>query len=508
MPRPSAYPIWSSFAPRRDSGLPFQEQLVRFFRDAVARGALRGGTRVPATRVLAQELGLSRNTVGLAYERLVAEGFFEARHGSGTFVSERLPARPAAPSRPRDAQAPAGSRRAAALLATPRPAPAAPDWPLVPGLPALDAFPCALWARLEARFWRRHPVATLAYGDPRGYLPLREALAGYLGAARGITCTADHIVVTPGTQAGVLIAALAVSDPGERAWVEHPGHEATRRSLALAGLQVIGVPVDGEGLDVEAGRARAPEARLALVSPSHQYPLGTVMSLARRLSLLQWAAGCDAFVIEDDYDSEFRYGGAPVSTLKALDGGGRVLYVGTLSKMLAPGLRLGFLVVPDRLVDAVQAVRLAVDRHVPAPLQAVTAAFIADGHLGAHIRRLRAIYAERRDALIAAGEAAGPGRIELDRCATGLHMVAYLPPGLSDAAVAAEARARRIGVVPLSGYAVPDAPPLPRQGLMMGFGNTPPRQIRAAVAAVRDCVGRHQAGSPAADRRLSRAAPR
>jgi len=458
MRQTTAFPIWGSFAPRRDGGASVQEQLVRFFRDAVASGALRPGARIPPTRVLALELHLARNTVGLAYERLTAEGFLEARHGSGTFISSALPqpgrGRPPASSR---TGARAGSQRAQDL-ARPAPLPAAHlDWPLTPGLPALDAFPHALWARLDARFWRRRPIRELAYGEAGGYRPLREALAAYLGASRGITATADHVIVTPGTQAAMFIAALSLADVGARAWVEHPGHEATRRALTLAGLEAVAVPVDDEGLDVTAGRATAADARLAVVAPSHQYPLGVVMSLTRRLSLLQWARDADAFVIEDDYDSEFRYDGAPVPPLKALDDGdGRVVYVGTLSKLLAPGLRLGFLVVPDRLVEVMRAVRTTVDRHVPMPLQAVAAEFIGNGHLGAHIRRLRQLYAERRSALLEAIAAGGDG-LAVSGSATGLHIVADLPAGLDDRIVAEAARARRVGVTPVSAYAVEGA---------------------------------------------------
>jgi GntR family transcriptional regulator/MocR family aminotransferase len=489
MARPAAYPIWSSFAAARDADLPLQEQLVRFFRDAVASGALRGGARVPATRALAGELGLARNTVGLAYERLIAEGFLEARHGSGTFVSSHLPAKaPAtAPTGTRASVDAAGSRSARLLTLMPTQPRGHPRWPLTTGIHALDVFPHALWARLDARYWRRRSTLDLGYGETRGFPPLCEALAAYLGAARGITCSAEQIIVTPGTQAGVLIAALALADAGDRAWVEHPGHESTRRALILGGLEVVGVPVDEQGLDVPAGQRLAPEARLALVAPAHQYPLGVVMSLARRLSLLEWARVAGAFVIEDDYDSEFRYDGAPLQPLKALDGAqGRVVYVGTLSKLLAPGLRLGFMVVPDRLIDVMRAVRATVDRHVSQPLQAVAAEFIGNGHLGAHIRRLRAVHGERRAALLDAVSTQGDRRLRLGGSASGLHMVAHLPEGVDDRAVSNAARAQRIGVSPISGFAVEAAQGDPGSGLLMGFGNTPARAMAGAIRIVSD----------------------
>ena len=375
--------------------------------------------------------------------------------------------------------------------------------PLTPTLPALDVFPHALWSRLSSRFWRRRPVLELANGEPAGYLPLREALASYLGAARGISCSADHIVITTGAQSAVFIAALALADPGDQAWVEHPGYEVAQRALGLAGLDIIGVPVDAEGIDVERGLATAPNARLAFVTPSHQFPLGVVMSLPRRLSLLQWSTASGAFILEDDYDGEFSYDSVPILPLKALDKpDGRVVYVGTLSKLLTPGIRLGFLVVPEHLVDVMLRVRMMVDRYVSVPLQAITAEFINNGHLGAHIRRLRSIYAERRSALLSAIECEGAGALTIEGAASGLQLLAKIDPELDDRAIAAAARAQKIGVHPLSGYSVDQAAPLSLKGLVIGFANTPPQKMRAAVRILADCV---RAEKRAASRRNPRA---
>jgi GntR family transcriptional regulator/MocR family aminotransferase len=354
-------------------------------------------------------------------------------------------------------------------------------WPLTPGLPALDAFPYALWGRLEGRFWRRRPAPDLSYGDPQGFLPLREALAEYLGAARGVVCRPQQIVITPGAQAAISIATLALTDIGDRVWVENPGYDAAYRSLLLSGVTAVGIDVDAAGLVVQDGRQRALDARLALVSPSHQYPLGVTMSLARRLALLQWANEADAFILEDDYDSEFRYECAPTPALKALDGeNGRVIYIGTLSKLLAPGLRLGFLVAPDDLVDALRTVRNGTDHRVPTSLQATAAEFIGNGHLGTHIRRTRLLYAERRAALLSAISAAGSGLLSVATAATGLHLLAGLPDACDDQTLVAAARQRQIGAAPLSGFFV--APPeTKRQGLLMGFGNTRPEAMPGAV---------------------------
>jgi len=503
--------------PEADSRLPMREQLVRFFRKGVADGTLQAGIRLPASRVLAAELKLSRITVSGAYEQLIAEGFLEARQGAGTYVAAHIARPPDSPRPPhppkqpypaeptRSAHAPTPTQTAGFTTSTaaPQPPTAAtppgserarrlrgPDsmsmaqaaWPLTPGLPALDAFPYALWGRLDGRFWRRHPSPDLSYGDPQGLLALRVALAEYLGAARGVVCRPDNIVIAPGAQAAIAIAALALTDAGDAVWVENPGYDAAYRSLVLSGVRPVGIRVDGAGLDVEDGRQQAPEARLALVSPSHQYPLGVTMTLERRLALLQWAREANAFILEDDYDSEFRHEGAPTPALKALDGqDGRVIYIGTLSKLLAPGLRLGYLVVPDALVEVLQTVRNGTDHRVPASIQATAAEFIGNGHLGAHIRRTRALYGERRAALLAALEQAGDGIFSVTHAATGLHLLAHLPARVDDLALANAARACRIGVTPLSAYFVAPAPEANSRGLLMGFGNTRPEAITKAV---------------------------
>ena len=481
--RTTAYPIWNRFQRLPDDPLSLREQLVRFFRKGVADGTLQPGIRLPASRVLAQELGLSRITVSGAYEQLAAEGFLEARRGAGTYVAARIaeqkPLSSASSTQQRQ-RAPV-SVRARRLAGVDSMSMARAAWPLTPGLPALDAFPYALWGRLEGRFWRRRPIPDLSYGDPQGFLPLREALAEYLGAARGVVCNAHQIIIAPGAQAAVSIATLALTDIGDRVWVENPGYDAAYRSLVLAGVAAVGVCVDAEGMDVDDGRNRAPDARLAMVSPSHQYPMGVTMSLARRLALLQWSNDANAYILEDDYDSEFRYECAPTPALKALDGGNeRVIYIGTHSKLLAPGLRLGFLVAPDDLIDALCAVRNGTDHRVPMPLQATAADFIGHGHLGAHIRRSKVLYTERRAALLSAIDSEGSGTLSMQTASTGLHLVTELPSHCNDQAIAVAARKRQIGVTPLSAYYV-DTPNIKRQGLLMGFGNTHSESMKGAI---------------------------
>lgn len=478
--RATAYPIWNAFLPSADSQLSLREQLVRFFRKGVADGTLKSGIRLPASRVLAQELQLSRMTVTGVYEQLIAEGFLESRQGAGTYVAIKV-SDEFAPSTSPPRPVMAGSLRSRHLLGLDSMSLAQPGWPLTPGLPALDAFPYGLWGRLEGRFWRGRMPSNSSYGNPQGLFSLREALTEYLGASRGIVCRPDNIIVAPGAQAAVLIAALALTNKGDTAWVENPGYDATYRSLILSGLNTVGVPVDVDGLDVHAGRQLAPEAKLALVSPSHQYPTGVTMSLARRQALLQWAHEADAFILEDDYDSEFRYECAPTTALKALDGNnGRVVYVGTLSKLLIPGLRLGFLIAPDDLVDVLQRVRNGTGHRVPKSLQATAADFIGNGHLGTHIRRAKSLYTQRRSALLAAISSEASGLLSVTTTATGLHLLAELPEGCDDQALTLAARARQIGAGSLSGLYVPPAPQV-RQGLLMGFGNTRAESMLGAI---------------------------
>lgn len=480
--RATAYPIWNRFQPLPDDQLSMREQLVRFFRKGVADGTLQTGIRLPASRELAMELKLSRIIVTGAYEQLIAEGFLEARQGAGTYVAARIGDKTLAyPVNSAQRQAVKGSARARCLVGTDSMSMAHATWPLTPGLPALDAFPYTLWGRLEGRFWRARPTPDLSYGDPQGLLPLREALAEYLGAARGVICSPDNILIAPGAQAAISIATLALTDIGDSVWVENPGYDAAYRSLILAGVTAVGVKVDAEGLDVLDGRKQAPDARLALVSPSHQYPLGVTMSLARRLALLRWANDANAFILEDDYDSEFRYECAPTPALKALDGrNGRVIYIGTLSKLLAPGLRLGFLVVPDHLIDVLCTIRNGTDHRVPVSLQSTAAEFIGNGHLGSHIRRTRSLYTERRAVLLSAIDSEGDGLLSVSTSSTGLHLLANLPDTCDDKALTAAARANKIGVTPLSGYFIENTR-IERQGLLMGFGNTRPESIKGAV---------------------------
>ncbi len=495
MPRRQPPPLWGAFAPDPASGVPLQEQLATHFRNAVLDGRLKPGAQLPSTRALAAEAGVSRQTAVLAYERLVAEGYAEGRAGAGMFVPPVLPeallqvGRPAAPVM---AEPPAGSlslrgREVAALPITP--ARRGPGL-LSPGLPAFDAFPFETWGQLSARLWRDRPTAeVLGYADAAGHWPLREAIAAHLGAARGLACTAEEVLVTSGSQQGIALAARLLLDPGDAAWVEDPAYVSGRSALAAHGARLVPVPVDAEGLDAAAGEALAPQARVALVTPSHQYPLGVTMSLRRRLALLDWAERAGAWVLEDDYDGDFRYAGRPLQPLRALarPGAARVIYIGTFAKILAPGLRLGYLVVPRGLMPAFATARALTDRHSAGPEQAILAAFIGDGHLSQHLRRMRVLYAARRAALLAALQAGAADLVAWDVAGpqAGLHLAARFHDQATDDVAVYDA-ARRIGLQtpPLSGSFL--GPPV--RGLVLGFAGTAEDRMAEGVALLRRAV--------------------
>ena len=483
MPRAPSYPLQLPDLP----GLTRQEQVFRALRDAIAAGRLKPGARLPASRDLAAAQGLGRQTVTIAYERLAAEGFVETRRGAGTFVGASLPARPA--NRTSQA-APRPSRRLAGLLAAPPRRGLGLALPLKPGVPALDLFPTALWKRLLQRAFQRGGPALLDYGDPAGLPALRQAIADYVGAVRGIAARPEQVIVTPGAQGAAFAAALAVADPGEIALVETPGYPTLQAALRLAGLVLRPLPVDGAGCDIARAPAAA-EARLALVSPSHHYPLGVTLTLERRLALLAWAKQGGGTILEDDYDGEYRFDQPQVTALHSLESTARVIYLGTLSKLLAPGLRLGFLVVPEALVEGVVAIRGLLDRHLALPLQAALADFIGNGHLAAHIRRVRPIYAERRAALLAALAQDCGGLLEVSGAAAGLHLLGRLPRGADDHAIAREANAAGLGVAALSDFFLAGRAGPADRGLVLGFSTLPAEALGAPVRRLAGILRRH-----------------
>jgi len=468
---------------RRD-GMPMYRQLYFAIRDAILDGRLRPGLRLPASRTLARDLSVARNTVVIAFEQLLAEGFVEARVGAGTYVCKRLsePVFMPRSARPRGSNSGGQvlSRRGeylAGLRPTARPRLA----PFSPGLPELDAFPFDVWSRLLSRRWRRPGRSMLAAGDAAGVKALREAITAYLGVSRAVVCTPDQVIVVCGAHQGLGLASRALIDPGEQVWIEEPCYQGIRSVLLASGAETVSVPVDAGGINVAEGEKRAPHARLAVVTPSHQYPLGATMSLARRLELLEWARQADAFVIEDDYDSEYRYSGHPIAALQGLDGDGRVIYLGTFSKVMFPGLRIGYMVVPERLIDAVSAIRRLAGANPPGTTQAALADFIEQGYLAGHIRRMRPLYAARQAALLERAKAWLGDRIRLTPRDCGMQLAGYLDDAADDLAIAAAAA--RLGV---------EAPALSqfyqdgrvRKGLLLGYAGVTENAMDGAFASL------------------------
>ncbi len=469
----------------RQAALPAYRQLYERIRDAVLAGDLAPGTRLPSTRSLASQIAVARGTVDTAYAMLAGEGYILGRGPAGNLVAPTVDA----------CGAPAVRRTATAVPTVPA-TPSAPPGSLRSfqlGLPAIDAFPRKVWARIAARHARSLTRNTMAYPDWQGLPALREEIASYLRVSRGIACTPDALFITAGFQGALGLIALAAAEPGDAVWVESPGYFKAAHALRQAGLTLVPVPVDAEGLVVEAGRAQAPAARFAMVTPTHQFPLGHPLSLARRTALLRWAGEAGAYVIEDDYDSEYQYGGPRLPALKSIDADGRVIYAGSFSKVLFPGLRLGYLVVPAPLTA-----RFAMACEVLMPSgaaldQAVVADFLREGHFSRHVKRMRTLYAERRGALAEALDRAfaGLGRVQGDR--GGMHLLLHLDAGVSDLEAAARAGAAGMAPSPLSvcsperspGHSPGrDAAP----GLLLGFTNIPAADAAHAAERLRRAV--------------------
>jgi GntR family transcriptional regulator/MocR family aminotransferase len=468
-----------------------QAEICAAVRGAIVSGAFAPGERLPSSRALARELGVSRTTAVLALDQLFAEGYLTARYRSGTFVAQDLPddrppgpgPRPASPRRH-----PPLSRRGAQLVAARPVARSIPgmDRAFRIGTPALELFPMRAWARAVSRRLRSATTAQLGYG---ARTPLREAIAEHV-RTRGTHCEPDQVFVTAGAQRALELMFRLLLDPGDEAWIEDPGYPGAWTALAAAGARPLPVPVDAEGLDVAAGCRTAPRARLAYVTPSHQFPLGMPMSVPRRLALLKWAKAAGAWIVEDDYDSEFRYGTRPIPCLHGLDGDGRVVYVGTFSKALFPMLRLGFVIVPPDLREAMLSLRSGATEIQPPFLdQAALADFITEGHFERHLRRMRAVYRERLEALVAAAERHGRGALRVRPVKTGLHVAADLD-GADAVGVHEEAARRGVETSPLSLYAFGQAPAV--NGFILGFGAASPeaidrgmRGLSAAIEAVR-----------------------
>ncbi|HVY15230.1 MAG TPA: PLP-dependent aminotransferase family protein [Rhodopila sp.] len=425
--RPGDAPGFLTLSPA--AGSPLYRQIYARFRAAIADGVLAPGERVPAARGLAAELGLARGTVEAAYALLNAEGYFSTRGQAGTFVTTRLDPRVlsagTAQGGPPRAGKPGEGR--------------AEIRPFQMGLPALDAFPRKIWARLAARCVRGMQAdEMLQRTEPSD--ALRRAIAGYLGISRGIECSAEQIFVTAGYRDMLALVIRTLIQPGETIWVEDPGYPPTRELLVHAGIESVPVPVDPEGLVVADGIRQAASSRAAIVTPAHQSPTCVTMSLPRRIELLHWAEQADAWIVEDDYDGEYRYVSQPLPALKSLDRAGRVLYAGSFSKVLFPGLRLGYLVVPEGLIDQFRQVSSIFGNGGANLVQDIVARFMTEGHFARHIQRMRRLYAERRRAVVAGLSAAFDGRLRIEPQPGGMHLVIRTGGAVSDQALARRMR--------------------------------------------------------------------
>jgi GntR family transcriptional regulator/MocR family aminotransferase len=456
-------------------------EIYRQLRAAILDGRVRGGEALPPTREFARRLGVSRTTVTVAYDRLISEGFADARVGAGTFASPQPALRRTAP-RPAHALRPLEAWHE---IPFPQHLWRDAEFDFRAGSPDARDFPYAAWRRLIADQLEPGAVGRGAYDQPAGHAPLREAIARHVGLSRGVQAAADDVVVTNGTQQAIDLIARVLLRPGDLVAVEDPGYGVARRLLASHGLTVVGVPVDGEGIVVERIPARA---RLVYVAPSHQFPLGVVMSLGRRIALLAWARRRGAAVVEDDYDSEFRFGGRPIEPLQLLDADGRVVYVGSFSKTMLPTLRLGFIVAPPSLRRALRAAKYVTDWHAPLPIQGAMAGFIDEGLFARHLRRMRRIYEARHRLIARVITRDFHGELELVPSAAGLHLCALAPTSSVARVRAVVERARELGVEcqPLSTYATGDRP---RAGIVLGYGAIATERIEEGLRRLRVAFG-------------------
>lgn len=462
----------------RSCGKPVNRQLYQVIREAILTHVMPVGLQLPSSRDLARELSIARNTVTYAYEQLMAEGYLETRAGAGTFVADTVPDQipevAASNSlRPMQAGSLGLSERGAQLV---KHAGAYKfQWgAFMPGVPDVTAFPNKVWSRLQNKYWRRSRSELLTYGHGGGHAPLREAIAEYLRVARSVNCSAEQVIVTSGIHQSIDLASKLLADVGDRAWVEDPCYWGTRNVLTSLNLKPVPIAVDAEGISPRNSDLRHPP-RFIFVTPSHQYPLGQVMSLSRRRMLLEYADMHNVWIMEDDYDSEFRYASRPLASLQGMDTHDRVLYFGSFSKTLFPGLRVGFVVVPLALADAFATGLSDLYRCGQLFTQAVLADFMVEGHFASHIRRMRVLYAERQQLLREAISRNFGDALAISGDDAGLHLALLLPERCDDAAVCRQAQEQGIIVRPLSGYYM--KPSRAKPGLILGYACVPSEMV-------------------------------
>lgn len=462
---------------------PKQSSLTRWLyeqlRDAILDGRLKSDTRLPSTRDFAVHYQLSRGTVVSVFEQLHAEGFLSTRIGFGTWVNNL----------PDDTHRSKKLRLAFVNLPSPLtglsfPHPARP---FRSHQPDLSEFPTDIWARLSSRCIRRASTALLAQRDSKGHPALRRALAQYLGSSRGVNCNADQIVIVSGVQQALDILARVLLKPGDSVWMEDPGYFGAVTAFHHAGVRIVPVPIDEQGISVEIGKRRAPRAKGVYVTPAHQFPLGVMMSHERRFELLSWALKSSAFVIEDDYDGEYRLEGHPVSVLQNFDKNESVILVGSFNKLLFSSLRLGYMVLPERLIDTVLAFRFGIDQNAVGLEQATLADFIDGGHMGRHMRRMREIYADRLRTLRSESEKQLNGLLEIPNSKAGLYTLGFLRNGMSSRQAESAAKSHGIETIALDRFVLSGTDP---RGILLGFAAFDHRAIRRGVASLARALGK------------------
>lgn len=493
--RASVLSDWLAQRLDRGSAQPIYRQLHRLLQQAILSRELPAGIRVPSSRLLANELGIARNTVTQVYEQLALEGYVTSTTGRGTFVADSAPdeivgaSDVAALVVPPEAPQPLSARRALSARGSRLISGAGVSkrqWgAFMPGVPDVSKFPARVWSRLQNKYWRRLRPDLLTYAPGGGLALLRHALADYLRTSRSVRCTPEQIIITTGIHQSVDLAVRLLSDPGDVIWTEDPCYWGVRSVLHVSGLESRPIAVDAEGINPSADELAQPP-RLMLVTPSHQYPLGMVMSLARRRMLLEYARQHQCWIIEDDYDSEFRYGSRPLASLQGLDTAGQVIYVGSFGKTLFPGLRIGYLVVPEALAESFAMASAELYREGQLLQQAVLAEFIAEGHFTSHIRKMRTLYGQRRQTVLDAAARRYGDAMPAAGGDAGLHLVMQLPEGADDRAVAAAALERNIVVRPLSGYYA--QPANSSSGLLIGYACVPDEEIAPAFNTLADAI--------------------
>jgi GntR family transcriptional regulator / MocR family aminotransferase len=481
----------SSFELTLDNRPPHQtltSWLYAKLRLAIIEGRLRPGSRLPASRDFASQYGLSRGTVVSVFERLQAEGYVSSRVGSGTRVNRVAPVDPV---RTTNSKPPVYIRRVISDYVLPKP------WiglvaregirPFCMGSPAIAEFPAELWGSIAGRRARTFRSWLQTHSDGRGYRPLRQAISDYLSSSRGVRCSADQVIVVSGVQQALDLLARLLLKQGDPVWIEDPGYFGATIAFGNVGAQIMPVPLDEGGLSVSAGLRTSRHAKGAYVTPAHQFPLGMTMSLERRTSLLEWASDTGAFIIEDDYDSEYRFGGSPIAALQSLDLNSTVIFIGSFNKLLFPSLRIGYVVLPPSLVDLFLAFRYRTDFHNLSADQAVLCDFIADGHLGRHLRRMRDLYASRLAALIDGSKQFLKGSLEISDVRAGLYTAAFLKNGMTSWQAEKAAATRDIEVVALDRYTLKSPDP---KGVLLGFAAFDEAMIRAGLIKLAAALGR------------------